>query len=577
MLNHLIRLRDGRAAHRLEDSAGFSHYVAGQAVTLADTEALLKLKPGPRRSLSARFGVQALAARLCPVEMEDGTVAIFALAEHVGSDQADELARRIAEAGLPAAHPARYILNASLLLAVARDAFTRQENPVENAYARGALAEAFHEMVEWGVLNGASDLHLNVRLGEAESEVKYTVCGRYIAPECFRRMPTGMLMEILSVAWMDISGGNGAVFDPRSEQQGSLSRQYLGREVMLRWASMAAERGPSVCLRILEKNRMAEIPALEALGYPSEQITLLEQALNGSGGAVVFAGTVGSGKSTTLASLIARLPAGRKVVTLEDPVEYTIPGAIQNSIARRLDTEAHEAFATKLRALKRSAMTDVLLGEVRDRETGRAFMDLSGSGINVYTTVHAPSVALITERLASDFIGVSRDFLAMPGTLKLLVWQALLPKLCQCARPMRLEARRDTAIARRLQAVSHLFPGPSEALRVRNPEGCAQCRRQGVPELHGYEGRSVVAEMMVPALQPDFSEWVRNRGRGFVQPQLRPALVNAMNQAYRGMFDPADIEERFHGFDLEKSMREAQSRQQGQPPAIARLQAAGAS
>src|SRR5690606_40749135 len=116
-----------------------------------------------------------------------------------------------------------------------------------------------------------------------------------------------VVMEMLSVAWMGISGGNGAVFDPRAEQQGSLSRRYAGREIMLRWASMASERGPSVCLRILEKNRLADIPPLEALGYCSEQITLLEQSLACSGGAVVFAGTVGSGKPTTLASLIARL------------------------------------------------------------------------------------------------------------------------------------------------------------------------------------------------------------------------------------------------------------------------------
>ncbi|HLT98597.1 MAG TPA: ATPase, T2SS/T4P/T4SS family [Burkholderiaceae bacterium] len=577
MFNPLTRLRGGRTQHRLNDPAGMTHYAAGRAVTLADTEALLNMKPALRRSLSARFGVQALAARLCPVELEDGTVAIFALAEHVGSDQADELARRIEEAGLRAAEPARYILKASLLLAVARDAFSRQGNLVENQYARGALAEAFHELVEWGVRNGASDLHLNVKLGEAESEVKYTVCGRYIAPECFRRMPTGMLMEMLSVAWMDVSGGNGAVFDPRAEQQGSISRQYLGRDVMLRWASMAAEQGPSVCLRILEKNRMAEIPALEALGYPPEQINLLEQALSGGGGAVVFAGTVGSGKSTTLASLIARLPTGRKVVTVEDPVEYTIPGAIQNSIARRLDTEAHEAFATKLRALKRSAMSDVLLGEIRDRETGLAFMDLSGSGINVYTTVHAPSVTLITERLASDFIAVSRDFLAMPGTLKLLVWQALLPRLCRCAVPMRLEARRDASIARRLQVAADLFPGPSEALRVRNPEGCTCCRGQGLPELYGYEGRSVVAEMLVPALQPDFPEWVRSKGRSSVPLGFIPALANAMDQAYRGIFDPADIEQRFHRFDLERRMRAAQSTRTAPRSFPARLQATVAS
>src|SRR3546814_8195009 len=75
-------------------------------------------------------------------------------------------------------------------------------------------------MIEWGVRNGASDMHLNVRFDGPESEVRYTVCGRYVAPERFHRMPTTTLMDILAVAWMDIQGGNGAVFDPAIEQQG---------------------------------------------------------------------------------------------------------------------------------------------------------------------------------------------------------------------------------------------------------------------------------------------------------------------------------------------------------------------
>src|SRR3546814_15800503 len=120
-----------------------------------------------------------------------------------------------------------------------------------------------------------------------------------------------------------------------------------------------------------------------------------------------------------------------------DPVEYLIPAAIQNTVVRNLDVAAHDNYAAKLRALKRSAMTDVLLGEIRDIETGKAFMDLAGSGVNVYTTVHAPSAALIPQRLASDFIGVSGDFLATAGMLKLLVFQVLLPVLCrQCPLPV---------------------------------------------------------------------------------------------------------------------------------------------
>lgn len=563
----------GRRPAVLADSGAIARtaarYVAGQAGVLTDTESLLGLTPALKRSLSTEFGVETLSARICPVELDDGSAAIFALAEHVGSDQADELARRLLMAGYPPADPARFVLNASMLAVVARDAFRPSAVSGHGGTSRGALEEAFHGLVEWGVLHGASDLHLNVNMHEAESEVKYTVCGRYIAPECFRRMPTRTLMEMLSVAWMDIAGGNGAVFDPSAEQQGSLTRLYAGREVMLRWASMASDRGPSVCLRLLEKTQASRIPSLESLGYCPEQVAMLERALFSGGGAVVFAGTVGSGKSTTLASLIARLPADRKVITVEDPVEYTIPGAIQNSIARRLDTDAHSAFATKLRALKRSAMTDVLLGEVRDRETGLAFMDLAGSGVNIYTTVHAPSAAFIPTRLASDFIGVSREFLATPGTLKLLVWQALLPRLCECAVPiaralgsgaLRLQGGRHSAphTSQWFKQFTAIFPGPVENLRARNAAGCPRCRQEGLPELSGYAGRSIAAEMFEPRAYPDWFDWV-SRGAGGVFPvPMRSAMSAAMEAAYKGIFDPADVEVRFHSLVMESRLRSAE-------------------
>src|SRR5690606_1832590 len=138
-----------------------------------------------------------------------------------------------------------------------------------------------------------------------------------------------------------------------------------GHSIMLRWASLAADDGPSVCLRLLKRDAAARLPELEQLGYLPDQLALIDRVMLSEGGVVVFAGTVGSGKSTSLASLIARLPAHRKVITLEEPVEYLIPASIQNSIARHMHSAAHDNYASKLRALKRSAMTDVLLGEIR--------------------------------------------------------------------------------------------------------------------------------------------------------------------------------------------------------------------
>lgn len=560
---------------------------------ISSSDELARMAPGFVQSLSTQFNVDALAARLCPVLMADQSVAIFALGEHVGSDQADELAHQIAAAGYVLANPSRYVLAAPLLLAIARRQVTAQslssQPNIRLAQSKTALADAFHDLVEWGVRNGASDLHVNVRLKEPESEVKYTISGRYVSPERFRRMPTGLLIDMLSVAWMDIMGGNGAVFDPSIEQQGSIARQVDGRDIMLRWASLAADRGPSVCLRLLDREACARLPTLERLGYLRDQIELIERVMLSEGGAIVFAGTVGSGKSTTLASLIAGLPSHRKVITIEDPVEYLIPEAIQNTLARNLDTAAHDDYASKLRALKRSAMDTVLLGEIRDQETGRAFMDLAGSGVNIFTTVHAPSALLVSDRLASDFIGISRDFLATPGMLKLVVCQALLPVLCaHCALPAHTltEEAAGTGVHYRtgkqwrtwLNLIQDLYGCSTDAFRIRNPHGCPVCQRQHLPELNGYAGRTVVAEMIEPALQPMFLHRIRhagleyepasNQGQAGSPIAMRSAMECAVAKAGQGLIDPRDIELRFHAFETQQRLRDLRSAKDASMPRL---------
>ena len=506
------------SGHRVSDvSYPDSRFEHSHAVTIASADDLHLVQPPIHHSLSVELGVEKLAARLCPVELVDGSVAILALAEHVGSDQADELARRVIQSGKRLAQPQRYVLAAPLLLSIARHQWmgaalaSGHSSHVESV---PALAGAFQDMVEWGVRHGASDVHFNVHLDQADSEVRFTLQGRYIAPERFRRIPTTTLSEMLAVAWMDIRGGNGAVFDPGIEQQGALVRTVDGRSILLRWASMASERGPSVCLRLLDRTRATETGSLEALGYLPHQARMIERCMATEGGAVVFAGTVGSGKSTTLASQMAMLPPDRKVMTLEDPVEYLIPGAVQNTISRDPAKAHHDGFSAKLRALKRSAMTDVLLGEVRDRETGLAFMDLASSGVNVYTTTHAPSALLVPERLASSVVGVSRDFLATPGILKLVVYQALVPSLClhcaldytQARAQRQFQSSTSTSL---LDDARRVLGDQFTGVRFRNEHGCTVCQAEGHPWLAGYMGRTVIAECFEPGTHPGYLASVR--------------------------------------------------------------------
>lgn len=541
------------------------------AVSLVGSDDLAALQPGLLQSIQEELGVEALAGRLCPVLLEDHSVAIFALAEHVGSDQADALAHRIAQHGYRLADPPRYVLAAPLLLAIVRKQITAQSlrhrvGP-DTGQTRTALADAFQDMVEWGVRNGASDMHLNVKLGEAESEVRYTVNGHYLSPERFRRMPTTTLMDILAVAWMDIQGGNGAVFDPVVEQQGRLLRRVDGRSIVLRWASLAADQGPSVCLRLLEKDAGAACSNLAELGYVESQIDAIERAMLVDGGAIVFSGSVGSGKSTTLAALIATIPDHRKVITLEDPVEYVVGHAIQNTVGRNFQSDNSMAYASKLMTLKRSAMTDVLLGEIRDIETGRAFMDLVGAGINVYTSVHAPSAALVGERLASDFIGLSRHFLATPGILRLIVHQALLPRLCtHCALPASslLQGGVDAMGQRRnaaywenwLYQLESAYGRATDAMRIRNWHGCSRCQSAQLPQLNGYSGRIVAAECLEPQRAPGFLECLASGSMVAGPKAVRAgtatgfAVDDAVDKAYKGHIDPRDIEPRFGMFTV---------------------------
>lgn len=115
---------------------------------------------------------------------------------------------------------------------------------------KSAMASAFHDIVAWGARHGASDIHVNLRAAHPESEIRYTLGGRYVMPERFRGMQTSTLREVLAVAYMDIQGGNGAVFDPMVEQQGSILHDVEGCRSCCaghRWPPTRAPRSPCGC------------------------------------------------------------------------------------------------------------------------------------------------------------------------------------------------------------------------------------------------------------------------------------------------------------------------------------------
>lgn len=550
-----------------EGACNPAHAVTGQRQNLVgqidDPQTLASWAPGVRGTLDRAFDLGELKGRLCIVQCRDGSVVLFLLAQYVHSDTADELERLILQRGFRLGHPSRYRVAAPLLLAVSEQT---ARAPVHQAWPRerSALAAAFDEIIASGVRHGASDIHFNVDQRSAHSGVWFSVQGQYLLPTPYRAVPTGTMMDMLAVAWMRVRGGNGAVFDPLIEQQGRITLQVGQRAILLRWASLAADRGPAVCLRLLDVDADAGAGSLAELGYLPGQIDAFTQACGSEGGAIVIAGTVGSGKSTTLATLLSPVAAQRKLITLEDPVEYTIAGAIQNTLGRDLDQDDNTVFDAKLRTVKRCAAHDLMIGEIRDVQTGRAFMDLAASGVRVYATTHTSSARLIPERLASDFIGVSRDLMACPGILKLLVYQVLLAKLCaHCAIPVRDAHTPGLTPSRRrelAQLAEHWRVDPHR-MRVRSPAGCSRCRRDDLPALWGYDGRTVVAEWLAPSRHTSLLSCIRQNDQAaltrWLEAQVRTpdpadtrfwsARDTASYKLVTGTLDPLDVLTRFGG------------------------------
>jgi len=504
----------------------------GEVKQCSNLEQIKALEPALSFGLQEHLRLNDQLLRdVLPVMCADGRVVLLVTYDAIHSDAVRGLVQKLLDYGYEFGQYAYVVVDAAVLLAVRRTLPTDDKAVVSNSISienstrsEAELYAMFIELIRWGVHNEASDLHINLHLEAPFSPVFYTVAGRYVQPSVFKSMQTSLLRDMLAVAWMNVQGGNAPVFDVYQEQQGRLECDIEGQIVRLRWASLAAVDGPSVCLRILGQEQAAAFE-LSELGYFEEQQRLLLEAALSERGAIIFSGSVGSGKSTALAALVQNLPAWRKVITLEDPVEYRIPRAIQVSLARELDEDTHQHFAAKLRALKRSAMTDVLLGEIRDPETAQAFTDLATSGVRVFTTVHAARARLIPQRLSSSFIGVDPDLLRTPGILRLLVHQELLPKLCQqCALPVKelknypkgitaalYQFRSFKSWRNQLQSVW----GPAfEHLRVRNPQGCDACVTWAERGLPGFAGRTVVAELWQPHLQEEqpgiyFSAWLK--------------------------------------------------------------------
>ena len=312
-------------------------------------------------------------------------------------------------------------------------------------------------LIAKGARMGASDIHLEPY--ESALRARFRVDGvmREAATLPSRIAPL-LVSRVKVMARLDIA-------EKRIPQDGRISLSMGARALDVRVSTLPARGGERVVLRLLDKERGAL--SLPELGMPATVQTAYEQSLRIPNGIVLVTGPTGSGKTTTLYAGLSRLNDGsRNILTVEDPVEYSIDGIGQTQVNNKVGM----SFSAGLRAILRQDPDVVMVGEIRDPETAQIAVQASLTGHLVLSTVHTNDAVGAITRLRD--MGIEPFLLA--STVRLILAQRLVRRLCpQCRVPAEVEA--DPSVAQLL--------GPGFDGRHWRSAGCDACKHTG------YAGR----------------------------------------------------------------------------------------
>ena len=278
----------------------------------------------------------------------------------------------------------------------------------------------------------------------------------------------------------------------RLPQDGRQAVRISGQEIDLRVSALPASWGESLVLRLLGKT--SRIPELTELGLPAADAERLSRLVEQPNGIVLVTGPTGSGKTTTIYRLLTRLNDGeRKIVTVEDPVEFDLPGVVQVHVRSDIGL----TFAAGLRSILRQDPDVIMVGEIRDPETARIAIQAALTGHMVISTVHTNSGLAAIARL----LDLSVEEYLLADVMRGMVGQRLIRRLCpHCSKPADpiKAASYDHAIPPAVR--ERMGTGPHD---WREPVGCSRCSRTG------FQGRLGLYE--IAPFTPAIASAVRRR------------------------------------------------------------------
>lgn len=350
-----------------------------------------------------------------------------------------------------------------------------QGEEFDEAVKAAPVAKIVSVIIKHALDGGASDIHIEP--GQTEARVRYRVDGLlHTSLSLPRYLHTAVISRIKVLANLKLD-------ETRTPQDGRIRAKIGDQEVDLRVSVLPMLEMEKIVMRVLDTS--AGVPTLKELGLSDYHIEIIDRNMKRPHGLFLLTGPTGSGKTSTLYSVLNLLnDESKNITTLEDPIEYYVNGINQSQI----NPEIGFSFAAGLRSILRQDPNIIMVGEIRDNETVELVIHAGLTGHLVFSTLHTNDAVGAIPRL----IDMKAEPFLLSSTLNLIIAQRLVRKICpNCKKEMKLPPRVEENVKEEIKNMPpELLKEFSSSHKFYQGVGCDRCAKTG------YIGRTVVAEIL---------------------------------------------------------------------------------
>lgn len=421
---------------------------------------------------------------------------------------------------------------------------------------KGPVHDRLREIVRAAKSFSTSDIHIEVRKGEANIFMRIDGDKTH-----YKQIKEDLARTIARVAYSSLGKDKDVTFNERKPQDAKVDMSLDGENVSIRLSTIpASPKGFDMVLRILPSEaKEQEYKSLIDLGYSEEHVKLLDIANAIPVGVIVMSGVTGSGKTTSLTTMINNKMVENenklKAITIEDPPEILMRNVTSVPVVRRRGEDASESFAENMRATLRCDPDILMPGEIRDKTTGSLLVSAVQSGHQVFTTVHAPSAIGSIDRLRE--IGVKSNILGSHDFISALVNQSLIPINCDaCSISMSDFLNSNNALSeqKRLELIERVEIASKtqdhyniSAVRFKSEKGCKACGGRGITK------REVIAEVIIPdsKMKKFFKEEDDASAIQYYREVGGKLMIDhGLDKLFAGRVDPRNLERKVGRIDM---------------------------